>query len=383
MRKKWILLAALLLALLAGCGGKQGGAADPAIEGGADSAESLPPNLRVLSAQDFDIQYLADGVKLVTDSAGRELLLTPRGAAAPAGHDGAVKISTPIRRAMFTSEVYVSFLEALGEPGPYDSIAALTLEAERWTSQAVADRFASGQIACIAPETWLAGDGEALAAAELDLVFLDLSQEEDAALAQLLDQAGIPYASAFRRPQGDTDAYLEWLKFFGAFYDLDQRACGLWEETLARLDALYGQLKPSGKRPVAAVCTVSGGTVYTPAGGSAIARELVRAGAVYALADQEGSGAVQMGMEEFLERCKDADLLLYSALPQDMAGSLLEEDPLFAECKAYQNGRVFTLDSGYYMRSAQVVERFEDLAAMCWPEREEDHVFTMYQPLAQ
>ena len=90
-----------------------------------------------------------------------------------------------------------------------------------------------------------------------------------------------------------------------------------------------------------------------------------------------------MGMEEFLERCKDADLLLYSALPQDMAGSLLEEDPLFAECKAYQNGRVFTLDSGYYMRSAQVVERFEDLAAMCWPEREEDHVFTMYQPLAQ
>ncbi len=377
-KKLWILLLMLLPVLLSGCGGKR--AETPA--GEADvSVGAAPSNLRVLLAQDFDIQYLADGVKLVTDSAGRELLLTPRGAAAPAGYDGAAKISTPIRRAMFTSEVYVGFLEALEEPGLYDSIAALTLEAGQWTSQAVADRFAGGQIAYIPPETWLAGDAEALTAADLDLVFLDLSHEEDAALAQLLDQAGIPYVSAFRRPEGDTEAYLEWLKFFAAFYDLDQEAGGLWEETLSRLDALYSQQEFRGKRPVAAVCTVSGGTVCAPAGGSAIAKQLERAGAVYALAEQEGRGTVQMEMEEFLELCKDADVLLYSALPQDLADS--PPDPLLAECRAYQNGRVFTLDSGYYMHSAQVVARFEDLVAMCWPEREKDHVFTMYQPLAE
>ena len=64
-KKLWILLLMLLPVLLSGCGGKR--AETPA--GEADvSVGAAPSNLRVLLAQDFDIQYLADGVKLVTDS---------------------------------------------------------------------------------------------------------------------------------------------------------------------------------------------------------------------------------------------------------------------------------------------------------------------------
>ena len=128
---------------------------------------------------------------------------------------------------------------------------------------------------------------------------------------------------------------------------------------------------------------VFGGVVYTQAGNSTIAKQLERAGAVYALKDLEGEGAVQIGMEEFLDKCKDADVLIYDSLPQYMMGTLLDEDPLFAEFKAYQNGRVFTMDNGYYMKSAQVVEKFEDIVAICHPELEENHQFTIYQPLGE
>ena len=128
---------------------------------------------------------------------------------------------------------------------------------------------------------------------------------------------------------------------------------------------------------------VFSGIVYTQAGDSTIAKQLERAGAVYALADLEGEGSVQISMEEFLDKCKDADVLIYDSLPQYMMGTLLDEDPLFAEFKAYQVGRVFTMDNDYYMKSAQVVEKFEDIVAICHPELEPEHNFTVYQPLAQ
>ena len=182
-----------------------------------------------------------------------------------------------------------------------------------------------------------------------------------------------------------SEAYLEWLKFFGAFYNMDEKADSLYSAKLARLEELYAQTAaiPENERPVVAFGMVFGGVVYTQAGDSTIARQLERAGAVYALKDLEGEGAVQINMEEFLDKCKDADVLIYDSLPQYMMGTLLDEDPLFAEFKAYQEGRVFTMDNGYYMKSAQVVEKFEDIVAICHPELAENHQFTIYQPLAE
>ena len=138
---------------------------------------------------------------------------------------------------------------------------------------------------------------------------------------------------------------------------------------------------PEADRPVVAFGMVFDGIVYTQSSSSSIAKQLDRAGAVYALQDLEGDGVVQLGMEEFLDKCRDADILIYDSLPMYMQGTLLDENPLFAEFKAYQNQRVYTMDNGYYMNSAKVVEKFEDLLAMCHPDLAEGHVFTVYQPL--
>ena len=79
--------------------------------------------------------------------------------------------------------------------------------------------------------------------------------------------------------------------------------------------------------------------------------------------------------------CRDADILIYDDLPANMQGTLLDQDPLFAECRAYQDQRVYTLDNSCYMDSAKVVEKFEDLLAICHPALEADRVLTFFQPL--
>lgn len=386
--KRWIALlltVVLAAALLTACGGKNNAQDNDGESQPADSTGEAGQGFHIKNASNFDIQYLADGVKLLTDSAGRELLLTPEGTAVPTGYEDAVKVSTPIKRAMFTSTTHVGFLESLEDAGLYGSIAALTTEESQWSNQAVLDGFASGQITYVAQDTWTAGDLEAVITAAPDLVFLDTSREEGMALAGMLDQVGIPYVAASEWSESGSEAYLEWMKFFAAFYNLDEKADSLYNAGLSRLEDLYTQMAsiPENERPVVAFGMVFGGVVYTQAGNSTIAKQLERAGAVYALKDLEGEGAVQIGMEEFLDKCKDADVLIYDSLPQYMMGTLLDEDPLFAEFKAYQNGRVFTMDNGYYMKSAQVVEKFEDIVAICHPELEENHQFTIYQPLGE
>lgn len=379
VKKLWILTLAAIL-LLSGCGV---GGEEQEDEVDAQVSDLPATGLGIRNAQNFDIQYLADGVKLLTDSAGRELLLVPEGGKAPAGYDDALLVRTPVKRAMYTSTTHVGFLGALEEDSLYDSIAAVTTEASQWSTPQVADRFANGQITYIVQDSWTAGDVESIVATAPDLVFTDMSSEGGTALCTMLDQLAIPYVVVAENQDTGSEAYLEWLKFFGAFYNLDEKADSLYEEKLDHLEELYRKVAsiPEADRPVVAFGMVFDGIVYTQSSSSSIAKQLDRAGAVYALQDLEGDGVVQLGMEEFLDKCRDADILIYDSLPMYMQGTLLDENPLFAEFKAYQNQRVYTMDNGYYMNSAKVVEKFEDLLAMCHPDLAEGHVFTVYQPL--
>ena len=307
----------------------------------------------------------------------------PEGGKAPAEFKDALRVTTPIKRAMFTSAAHVSFLGALEEDSLYSSIAAVTTEESRWSTPQVLDRFASGQTAYIAEESWMAGEVEGIAVAAPELVFVDMFSEGGAALCTILDGLGIPYVAAAADRDTGSEAYLEWLKFFGAFYNLDQKANDLYEEKTEYLAGLYRKAAsiPESERPVVAVGMVSGGMVYAQGGSSTIAQQLEGAGAVYALKDLEGDGPVQLAMEEFLDQCRDADILIYDDLPANMRGTLLDQDPLFAECRAYQDQRVYTLDNSCYMDSAKVVEKFEDLLAICHPALEADRVLTFFQPL--
>ncbi len=178
-------------------------------------------------------------------------------------------------------------------------------------------------------------------------------------------------------------ASLEWIKFFAAFFNKDVEAHEIYEAKLARLDELYKEFEntPDDKRPVVAYASVFNGVVYTQAGGSVLATQLRRAGAKYAMAAVEGEGNLELTMEAFLKDSKDADILIYASLPQYVAdkAALLAIDPLFGEFKAFKENKVYFLDKGHYMNKAKVVEKFEDLVAICHPDKMPDHKFTMYQ----
>jgi ABC-type Fe3+-hydroxamate transport system substrate-binding protein len=126
-----------------------------------------------------------------------------------------------------------------------------------------------------------------------------------------------------------------------------------------------------------------GGMVYTQAGDSTLAQQFEKAGGTYALKGLEGSGSITITMEEFIKNCRDTDIIIYGSLPQYCPDKafLLETEPLMAEFRAFKNNNIYIFDQGYYMNSAKVVEKFEDMVSIFHPELFPGRELVMYMKL--
>ncbi|MDR0818438.1 MAG: ABC transporter substrate-binding protein [Oscillospiraceae bacterium] len=383
---------AVFIAMFAGCAANSDSPPTPSpatpssAEATTATAAPAKTELGIKYAKNFKINYLADGVKLVTDSDNRTLLLTPKGVTAPAGYDDAVQVETPVSNSMFTSTTYVGYLGALEDDSVFDSIAAVCTPREDWTTKQVIDRFASGKIKYVEQSHWNAGDIEDIVGIRPDLVFSGGGDDAGMQLRALLDEVNIKYATLMDYTEEGAEANLEWIKFFAAFYNLDEQADRLFNEKIAYLGELEAKVAETSidSRPLVAYGLVYDGTVYTQSGSSTLAEQIEKSGGIYALKDLEGTGSITITMEEFLNKCRNADIVIYGSLPQYCPDKayLLETEPLFAEFDAFKNDNIYIFDRGYYMNSAKVIEKYEDQVFMFQSSLLPEHALTMYQKLS-
>lgn len=346
--------------------------------------EASETELGIKYAELINIEYLENDVKLVTDGDGNQILLVPEEAEVPEGYDAMV-VTTPVKHAIFTSTTQVGLLGALNEESLYDTIAAVTTDKDSWTTPQIIERMESGAIAYVAQDHWTAGNIEEIVEIEPDVVFVSGGDEAAVQLCAQLKEVGIPYIVISEWMESSGEGQLEWLKLFGACYNLDEETDAIFEgklERMAELKELTAEIAEED-RPVVALGMVYDGIVYTQGADSTTAKNIEAAGGVYALSDLEGEGSVQIGMEEFVEQAKDADILIYSSLITYSPDKAYLEgmEPLLAEFHAFQDDTIYVYGQGYYMNSAAVDEKFEDLVAIIHPELMEDYELLHYVKL--
>lgn len=335
-------------------------------------------------AEHFDIQYLSENVKFVTDSADKKFLLVPDGAQVPEGFGDAAVIRTPIKKALVACTVNVGFILGLDAKN-LSSIAAVTTKADEWAVNAVADAMKSGAVKYVAKDYGVPMNIEEVVAMKPDVVFVDGSDADgDAKLAEQLAAFGIPVVTVKEYRESNPVGLIEWYKFFGAFYNMDNVADGKFEalrDARAALLAKTANMKDADKTTVASGM-VYFGTVYSSGADSAFAGLASKLGAKYALGDIAGD-SIQPTLEEFVTKAKDADVLIYTSLPQYLGGvkGMVEALPQVTEFKAYKNNRIYTFDMGYYQNRALEVEYVEDLLYILHPDMFEGHALRHYQHL--
>ena len=343
-----------------------GGCVKKGVLEGASAGDSN--ELAVRYARHFNIEYLPDGVKLVTDYDGRKSLLVPDGVEAPPV-EADLLVRTPVKKAFFMSTTHVGLMDVLGDESLYDSVAAVTIPAEQWVIEPVAEGLRSGRIQYI--NTWGAMDIEGVVRLEPDIIFADDVNPGTSSIFTQFDDAGLNYVVLGEWLEDSTQGSLEWIRFIAAFYNKDLEADAVFRRQITRLDELVKLTAdiPVDKRPVVACGNVYGGVVYAQGGDSITAREYWKAGGRYFLGEDTGSGTLRITPEEFFDKARDADILIYNSMilytPDKQA--LLAESPLFSLFKSFKNDQVYVLSAGYYMNSSKTDVKFEDTVRIFQP----------------
>ena len=340
--------------------------------GSCSESDSSKESTEIKFAEKFSIEYLKDSIKVITDADGREFLLLPDEAEAPEGYETLPVIRTPIKNAFFMSTTHIGLLDAIGVSSVYDSVAAVATEQSQWTNPNIIDRFSSGKLQYIEQTHWSAADIEAVTKMKPDVVFVGGGNQSGTDIKAQMQDLGITYVVVSEYLESSGTASLEWIKFFAAFYNLDSEAAAVFEAKTARMNELHQKASELSEedKPLVAFGLVWDGTVYVPSADSTSAKEIGMAGGRFYLPDLHGEGSLQIGMEEFVNNARDADILIYTSMYSYAKNKqmLLDADPLFAEFKAFKNNQIYVYRDDFYMNSAAIDEKFEDMVFIIHPE---------------
>jgi len=123
----------------------------------------------------------------------------------------------------------------------------------------------------------------------------------------LAEKAGIPILYNGDWVEQDPLGKVEWVKFFGALYNKDERA----QELFTQIEADYLKTKKLVSN-IAVKPTVVSGAMYKdvwhlPKGDSWAARLIEDAGGNYLWSDTEGTGSIALSIESVLDKAQDAE----------------------------------------------------------------------------
>lgn len=345
-------------------------------------------------AQKFSIKYLPDNIKLVTDSGGKSFLLVPRGAAVPLKYKklkNTMIVRTPVKKIVICSGGEVSFIRHLDESKKlYDTIAAVTVKENEWNDERMRELMQSGKIIYLSSSMDKEPSAEKIVQLKPDAVFLSGINLGETRLSLVLKGAGIPAVSVGSYTEPSDAGFLEWIKLYGAFFDMDKKADFVFKQMLEeKINFVKKIEKEIEKRKLAKPRVALGflyyvnGLVYTQSGNARYARYINESGGSYVMENGPVKGAVQIGMEEFFNRCKDADVLIYSSDKRYTPGkkALIAQNSLFAEFKAVKTGRVYLYDESYYLNSIELKEKLEDMIFILHPELMPGHRLKHYEKL--
>ena len=314
-------------------------------------------------ATGFKVEYLENGCKIVTDGAGRRLLLLLRGQVIPAGHEYNNVVEIPVKRIVTRWTTIPPLLKALGV---MDSIAGVTTRKEEWHINEIKRGMEAGKIKYLGKSR--ATDYERLRAIDPDVFFAGEWEN-----VEKLNELQIPFAVVTEYLEKDPLGRLEWIKFFAAFYDRETEAKEFFDSAVQKVKELSLKVSKVKTRPRVLWGFISGrGIVYVPRADTYVARMILMAGGHYMFMNIRQTGSASITLEQFYARGKDADIYMSpGTLPQYGITSikkLVTVYPMLRDFRSIKRGNVWCFQPWYWESIDKTDEIIEDLAAIFHPE---------------
>ncbi|HSQ87820.1 ABC transporter substrate-binding protein [Romboutsia sp.] len=344
-------------------------------------AESYDPGstMKLQFAKNFKIDYLKDGMKIVTDGQGKQLLLLQKDQEAPEQYKDLPSVTIPLKDAIFTSTTQVAYLRAFEDDSVFDSIVGVRATKDDWNFDAMKTRMESGQIKDIGSNTMtdMNYDYEVIQSLNPKMVFTTQGMgTEQQKLMDMLNGSNIPYVFDASSTEDDYRGTMEWMKLYSAFYNLEEEAQKDFDKAIKNVDEMKETVKDAEK-PKVGWGIVSMGKVYVENAGSKSAQMVRDAGAQY-LFDDIGvgqDGVTSISVEELYSRLSDADIFINRGMPKygPDKKSITDQAPILADLECFKEDKVWQITDDFWSTYHNIDQKYVDLAAMFHPELYKDH----------
>jgi iron complex transport system substrate-binding protein len=393
-----VCLAAMAIMIMTGCGSKQTqiqtppesasvtNSASPAASasaaaGSSASAQQYPAAGSVMQlkyAKNFKVEYLDNGMKLVTDGQGKQILLLQDGQTAPEKYAELPSLTIPLTKVIYTSTTQVGYLRAFNDDSLFDSIVGVRATADDWDFDAMKSRMESKKIVDIGSNTTMSVsyDYEIIQSLQPNVVFTNAGMSsEQTKLMTMLDQAGIKYIFDGSSSEADYRGVMEWVKFYAAFYNLDTQAGDYFDKAMARIDNIISVTSkiPDSERVKVGWGIVTGGKIYVENGGSKSAQMVRDCGGKY-IFDDIGAGKVgvsELTAEEFYSRMSTADVFINRGMPKygPDIDSILEQFPTLADIGSLKEGKILQIKDSFWSTYHNIDEDYIEMSEFFYPDK--------------
>ena len=277
-----------------------------ACRGGGAAADSCPADtIRLRHARNLTLVSTEAGLKAIvrnpwdTTRTLATYLLTERGRQG-SGSPDAVRIGTPVRRAVVYSSVHCHMMAMLGCAQAVAGVCDLGYNLNDFVQRGCADGTVADCGRSAEPSV------ETIVDLGPDLIML--SPYENAGGYGRVGAAGIPILECADYMETSALGRAEWIRFYGRLLGCADRADSLFEAIERRYLRLSRLALSDPERPVMFTGMRYGQAWYVSGGNSTVGRLFADAGLSYVFAGRQTAGADAMSFESVLDAAAHADL---------------------------------------------------------------------------
>ena len=321
-------------------------------------------HLQLAYAKHFSIDYYEGGYKLLTIKDGTQILTVPEGKKAPDNLDESIIVmQQPVNNIYLVSSAVMDMFRELNA---LDTIGFSAQKAENWYVEGAKAAMENGDI--LYAGKYSSPDYELLVSKKCSLASENSMILHSPEVKEMLEDFDIPviieYSSYETHPLGR----VEWIKFFGALTGMEEEAEKAFEKQTEIVKHVTATKKTD--KTVAFFYITSNGLVQVRQSNDYIPKMIELAGGRYIfenLGDDSKRSTMNMQVEEFYNKAKDADYLIYNSTIDGGVKSvdeLIEKCSVLSDFKAVKSGNVWCTEKDVYQQSMSIGFLIEDIHNM-------------------
>lgn len=321
-------------------------------------------HLQLAYAKNFSIDYYDGGYKLLTIKDGTQILTVPKGKEAPDNLDESIIVlQQPVKNIYLVSSAVMDMFRELNA---LDTIGFSAQKAENWYVEGARAAMENGDI--LYAGKYSSPDYELLVSKKCSLAIENSMILHSPEVKEMLEDFDIPviieYSSYETHPLGR----VEWIKFFGALTGKEEEAEKAFEKQTEIVKHVTATKKTD--KTVAFFYITSNGLVQVRQSNDYIPKMIELAGGRYIfenLGDDSKRSTMNMQVEEFYNKAKDADYLIYNSTIDGgvkTVDELIEKCSVLSDFKAVKSGDVWCTEKDVYQQSMSIGFLIEDIHNM-------------------